>query len=290
MGRPTPAAAPQGRRILAGLIGRGIQESRSPLMHEAEGERLGLRYFYQSLDLDRLQLDDAVLPELMLAAERFGFAGFNVTHPFKQSVIRWLDELSPDAAAIGAVNTVVLRDGRRAGHNTDGWGFVSSFRRDMPAAALDRVVQLGAGGAGMAVARALLELGTRQLSIFDIDAARARSLAASLARTFGASRAEPTSDPEAAIAMAQGLVNTTPVGMAKYPGAPVALHWLREDLWVADVVYFPAATELLLAARSLGAPTLAGTGMAIFQAVKAFELITGMEPDADEMTRHFDTH
>jgi shikimate dehydrogenase len=275
--------------MLAGLIGRGIQQSRSPRMHEAEGMRLGLRYLYRLIDLDQLRLDDEALPELMLAAERFGFAGLNVTHPFKQSVIDHLDELSPDAAAIGAVNTVVLRGGRRIGHNTDGWGFAQSFRQDMRDVAVDQVVLLGAGGAGMAVARALLELGAGRLTIFDIDHARAQALAESLAAAFGAGRASVAADPRAAIEDAQGLVNATPVGMAKYPGMPVSLECLRGGLWVADVVYFPAATELLRAAGSLGARTLPGTGMAIFQAVKAFELITGVVPDAEEMARHFGT-
>ncbi len=288
MDRPN-AAATQGRRILAGLIGRGIQASRTPRMHEAEGERLGLRYLYQLIDLDRLQLHDAVLPELLLAAQRLGFSGLNITHPFKRSVIDWLDELSPEAAAIGAVNTVVLSRGRRIGHNTDGWGFAESFRRGMAGVPLERVVQFGAGGAGMAVARALLELGTRHLDIVDTDAARAEALAASLTQAFGAGRAAATGDAEAAVAGGQGLVNTTPLGMAKYPGMPVARPWLRPDLWVADIVYFPAATELLQAARERGARTLAGTGMAIFQAVRAFELITGVTPDADEMARHFDS-
>lgn len=281
------AAATQGRRILAGLIGRGIQASRTPRMHEAEGERLGLRYLYQLIDLDRLQLHDAALPELLLAAQRLGFSGLNITHPFKRSVIDWLDELSPEAAAIGAVNTVVLSRGRRIGHNTDGWGFAESFRRGMSGVPLERVVQFGAGGAGMAVARALLELGTRHLDIVDTEAARAEALAASLTQAFGAGRAAATGDAEAAVAGGQGLVNTTPLGMAKYPGMPVARPWLRPDLWVADIVYFPAATELLQAARERGARTLAGTGMAIFQAVRAFELITGVTPDADEMAGHF---
>ena len=286
MDRSDPGVT-QGSRILAGLIGRGIQESRSPRMHEAEGDRLGLRYIYQLIDLDRMELPDTALPELILAAQRLGFAGLNVTHPLKRSVTAWLDELSPDAAAIGAVNTVLLRDGRRIGHNTDGWGFAVSFRRDMAGAALDRVVQLGAGGAGMAVGHALMQLGARRLSVFDVDGARARALAASLDDAFGQGRAEAATDAEAAVAAAQGLVNTTPVGMAKYPGMPVARHWLRPDLWVADIVYFPAETELLKAAAGLGARTLPGKGMAIFQAVRAFELITGVRPDAGEMARHF---
>src|SRR5882724_1440491 len=115
--------------ILVGLIGAGIQSSLSPTMHEREGAAQGFRYAYRLIDLDVLGLTAAALPELLTSAERQGFAGLNVTFPCKQAVIEWLDELSPDARGIGAVNTVLLGDGRRIGHNTDCSGFAESFRR-----------------------------------------------------------------------------------------------------------------------------------------------------------------
>jgi shikimate dehydrogenase len=276
------------RRIVAGLIGRGIQASRTPRMHEAEGARLGLRYIYKLIDFDCLGLADQALPDIISAAGRHGFSGVNVTHPFKESIIAFLDELSPDAASIGAVNTVVIRDGKSVGHNTDCWGFAESFRRSMSGAGLDRVVLIGAGGAGLALSRALLDLGVARLTIFDLDRARAAALTTSLASTFGAMRVEETYDLAASVAKATGLINATPMGMAKYPGMPIAQDWLRPDLWVADIVYFPVVTELLREARAAGCRTLPGTGMAIFQAVKAFELITGVKPDAEHVARHFD--
>ena len=278
-----------GGAILAGLIGRGIRESRSPGMHEAEGARLGLRYRYRLLDLDQLHLDDAALGEFVHAAEESGFAGLNITHPFKESVVACMDRLSPEAEAIGAVNTVVLRQGARVGHNTDSWGFSESFRRGMNGASLDNVLLIGAGGAGRAVAHALLGLGAARLTIFDIVPAKAEALARRLAPAFGNDRLTATGNIEAAAREAQGVVNTSPVGMEKYPGSPLPVAWLRPDLWVADIVYFPADTALLRAARAGGCRTLPGIGMAIFQAVKAFELITGVAPDADEMARHFDS-
>ena len=152
MGDPTPG-------VLVGLIGAGIQASRTPAMHEQEGREQGLRYVYRLIDLQQLNLDVEALPELLLAAERMGFDGLNITHPCKQAVIPLLHELSGDARALGAVNTVVLRAGRRVGHNTDWWGFAESFRRGLPDARRGRVVQLGAGGAGSAVAHAALTLG-----------------------------------------------------------------------------------------------------------------------------------
>ena len=273
--------------VLAGLIGQGIGASRSPALHEREAAAQGLRLIYRLIDLDVLRLGPEALPELLTAAARLGFAGVNITFPCKQAVIAHLDELSPDAAALGAVNTVVFRDGRRVGHNTDGSGFAEGFRRGLPGEARTQVVQLGAGGAGAAVAHALLAEGTGQLAIADTDPARAAALATDLNARFGAGRAVAAADLAAALAEAEGLVNCTPVGMTKLPGMPLPAELLHKRLWVADIVYFPLETELLRTARALGCRTLDGGGMAVFQAVGAFRLFTGREPDAARMLRHF---
>ncbi|SFP43114.1 shikimate dehydrogenase [Geopseudomonas sagittaria] len=273
--------------ILAGLIGAGIQASRTPAMHEHEGDAQGIRYLYRLIDLDQLGVTSAALPELLDAAQRLGFTGLNITFPCKQAIIPLLDELSPEARGIGAVNTVVFADGKRVGHNTDCLGFAEGLRRGLPNVARERVVQMGAGGAGAAVAHALLQDGVQQLTIFDVEPARAAELAASLNASFGAGRAQAGSDLPAAMAEAQGLVNTTPVGMAKLPGLPLPAELLRADLWVAEIIYFPLETELLRAARALGCQTLDGGKMAVFQAVKAFELFTGRAADAERMMAHF---
>ncbi|EJF70046.1 shikimate 5-dehydrogenase [Pseudomonas sp. Ag1] len=275
------------RRILAGLIGAGIQASRTPALHEHEGDAQGLRYLYRLVDLDRLQVDTRALPDLLMAAEQMNFTGLNITYPCKQAILPLLDELSPEARGIGAVNTVVLCDGKRIGHNTDCLGFAEGFRRGLNDVARKFVVQMGAGGAGAAVAHALLGEGVERLSIFDMDAERARSLANNLNQHFGTGRAQAGNDLESAMAEADGLVNTTPMGMAKLPGMPVPLGTLRADLWVAEIVYFPLETELLRNARALGCRTLDGGNMAVFQAVKAFELFTGEVADAERMLAHF---
>ncbi|HEX2552609.1 MAG TPA: shikimate dehydrogenase [Microvirga sp.] len=285
------AAAPArdlGESVLVGLIGAGIQASRTPALHEREAAELGLRCLYKLIDLETLGLGAEALPELLTAAQRFGFAGLNITHPCKQAVIPLLDALSPDAEALQAVNTVVLRDGRRVGHNTDWWGFAESFRRELADAPRGRVVQFGAGGAGAAVAHALLTLGTGEVLVVDTDEHRAADLAAALQSRFGGGRAAAASDVAAALASADGLVNATPLGMAKYPGMAVPADLLRPDLWVADIVYFPLETALLREARARGCRTMAGGGMAVFQAVGAFRLFTGREPDPARMLRHFD--
>jgi shikimate dehydrogenase len=274
--------------VLVGLIGTGIQASRSPALHEAEGAAQGLSYQYKLIDLTRLGLAVDALPDLLTAAERLGFDGLNITHPCKQAVIRYLDELSPDAQALGAVNTVLLGGGRRVGHNTDWFGFAEGFRRGLPHVRLDRVVQFGAGGAGSAVAHAALTLGVRHLTLIDVDPGRARAVAERIdGGRIGGGRIGVGDSAAAAIATADGIINATPLGMDDHPGMAFPASLLRPDLWVAEIVYFPLETELLRQARALGCRTVDGGGMAVFQAVEAFRLFSGVVPDAARMRRHF---
>ncbi len=256
-------------------------------MHMLEGARLGIDYSYTLVDFDHAQLPPTAVGTVVQLAREYGLAGLNVTHPFKQSIIAELDELSSEAADIGAVNTVVFRAGKAVGYNTDCWGFAESFRRGMQGVSLGAVLLLGAGGAGKAVARALVDLGADRIDVFDLDSAKAGALAASIVSGACPARASAVHDLAEAAVQADGVVNASPVGMAKYPGSPLPVHLLRRELWVADIVYIPAETELLRSALALGSRTLPGQGMAIFQAVKAFELITGCKPDAAEMSRHF---
>jgi shikimate dehydrogenase len=273
--------------LRVGLIGAGIQASRTPAMHMREGAAQGLRYDYELIDLETLGLGVEALPGLVASAERRGFAGLNITHPCKQAVIPLLHALSDDARALGAVNTVVFEGSRRIGHNTDWWGFAESFRRGLPDVSRGPAVQLGAGGAGAAVAHAALSLGIGELAIFDVDQARAEAAAAGLSARFGAGRAMAGADLAAAMAAADGLIHATPTGMAKHPGLPLPAELLEPRHWVAEIVYFPLETELLRVARARGCRTLDGGGMAVFQAVEAFRLFTGVTPDADRMARHF---
>jgi shikimate dehydrogenase len=277
------------REFLVGLIGAGIQASRTPSMHMQEGAAQGFRYDYRLIDLERLGEGAEALPRLLADAEREGYHGLNITHPCKQRVIAHLTDLSDDARALGAVNTVVLRDGRRIGHNTDWWGFAEGFRRGLPDVRKDRVVQLGAGGAGAAVAHAALTLGVGRLEILDVEPQRAGQVVAGLEARFGKGRAVAGRDVEAAMKDADGLIHATPTGMKNHPGLPLPPHLLRPDLWIAEIVYFPLETALLREARALGCRTLDGGGMAVFQAVEAFRLFTGVPPDAERMRRHFES-
>ncbi|MFY3385369.1 shikimate dehydrogenase [Paracidovorax sp. MALMAid1276] len=273
------------RKVLVGLIGAGIQKSLSPALHEEEARHHGMRLHYQLIDLDRSASSVQELPALLAAARIMGYAGFNVTYPCKQAVIAHLDSLSEEAQAMGAVNTVVLRDGQLVGHNTDGSGWAWGFARALPGADLRRVVLLGAGGAGAAIAHAVLRLGAEHLSIVDAQPGRAAQLAADVNALYGP-RAE-AAEIRAAMATATGLIHATPTGMDKLPGLPLDAALLRPAMWVSEVVYFPLDTALVQAARAAGCRVSDGGGMAVGQAVGAFELFTGEPPDAARMDAHF---
>lgn len=273
------------RKVLIGLIGAGIQQSLSPALHEEEARHHGLRLHYQLIDLDRSASSVKELPTLLAAARIMGYAGCNVTYPCKQAVIPHLDSLSEEAQAMGAVNTVVIRDGKLVGHNTDGSGWAWGFTRALPGADLRSVVLLGAGGAGAAIAHAVLRLGAQHLTIVDAQPERAAQLAADVNALYG-HRAE-AGEVRAAMAQATGLIHATPTGMDKLPGLPLDLALLRPAMWVSEVVYFPLETALVRAARALGCKVSDGGGMAVGQAVGAFELFTGESPDAARMDAHF---
>ncbi|WP_244117292.1 shikimate dehydrogenase [Burkholderia gladioli] len=294
---PTPLAAPERPAgepadlapLRLGLIGAGIAHSRSPALHEGEAAAHGLPCRYTLLDLDRLGIGVDGLDGLLHRLEDEGWAGVNITLPCKQAVIPLLDEVAPEAAAIGAVNTVRFAAGRRIGYNTDAHGFGQGFRSGLPEARRERVVQFGAGGAGAATAFALLELGATRLALVDELPARAAALAAQLGRHFPACRIEAPGreQVDAALGTADGVVNATPVGTAHLPGSAVPLAALHAGLWVADVIYAPAETLLLRSARALGCQTLDGTHMLVVQAARAFELFSGCRADVTRMLERF---
>lgn len=273
--------------MLLGLIGAGIQRSLAPLLQEGEARAHGLRAHYQLIDLDTAGVGVEALPGLMSAVRVIGFDGLNVTYPCKQAVIPLLDELSEEARAIGAVNTIVRREGRLVGHNTDGAGWGWGLRRALPGAKLDRVVLLGAGGAGSAVAHAVLKLGAGRLAVLDTMQARAESLALRLNQLYGSAKASPATDIESALADADGLIHATPLGMEKSPGMPVPERLLRPPLWVSEIVYVPLETALVRAARRIGCAVLDGGHMNVGQAALAFELFTGLAADIGRMEAHF---
>lgn len=273
--------------ILCGLIGAGIQRSLSPALHQGEAAAQGMKLEYRLLDLDVLGLGAEALPRLLADARREGYRGLNITYPCKQAVMPLLDDVSDEARAIGAVNTVVIRNGTLSGHNTDGPGWGWGFRRALPRADLSHVVLLGAGGAGSACADAVMRLGARKLVIVDKEPARAAALAGRINDQFASGRAGAEDSIESALAGATGLIHATPVGMAKHPGMPFPERLLRRDLWVSEVVYVPLETELLKAARRAGCATVDGGHMNVGQGARCFKLFTGCDADVARMDAHF---
>ncbi|MGP9782472.1 shikimate dehydrogenase [Glutamicibacter sp. AOP12-B1-11] len=273
---------------LVGLIGDGVVPSLTPPMHEREADAHSLRYLYRPIDLTVLDRPGEDVGKLLKAGAELGFNAFNITHPCKQLVIEHLDEISDNAKAIGAVNTVLIKDGKFHGYNTDASGFGWAMATGLPGAALGKVLQLGAGGAGAAVAFALLDAGVKELFLVDPDISRASERAKELALHFPNASITPASPEEAPALLAKvdGLLNASPIGMHHHPGLPLDISGLHSRQWVADCVYRPVDTELITAARDLGCRVMDGGNMAVGQAVDAFGIITGLTPDAARMRAH----
>lgn len=271
----------------SGLIGRSILASRSPWLHEQEACAQGVALKYELIDFTQRELPDSALNATIAELRDAGFAGFNVTYPFKQQVIASLEALDDSARLVGAVNTVTIRDGQLIGYNTDMSGFRQSVVEGLEGAAMARVLQLGAGGAGAAVASALLSLGVGRLDIVDIDVARADALAVILADRFGSGRVAVRAPNDHATDEIDGVVNATPVGLNSNPGLPIDAARIQSRLWVADIVYFPLETQPLGMARAKGCRTLDGSGMVINQAASALEIITGLTANRDRMRSSF---
>jgi shikimate dehydrogenase len=277
-------------RILIGLIGANILGSLSPALFADAFAAAGIDGFYHLMDTDRLP--GRSLAQLLSSIKAAGFVGTNITYPFKLDAIPLLDEVDPEASQVGAVNTVAFApDGRTTGYNFDRLGFRRSFEESLGRSSAEgaTVVQVGAGGAGRAVAFALMDLGVALLVIHDRDGARANALMMDLATHYGASRCRVTSNLERDIAAADGVVNATQVGMRGFPGNPVPVSALKATHWAADVIYTPIETEFIRAAAGKGARVLNGGGMCVYQAVEAFRLFTGVEPDPARLHRAFAT-
>jgi shikimate dehydrogenase len=274
-------------KILTGLAGRDILASRSPWLHEQEAAAQGLDLDYTLFDFAARGWDESRLSGLLEEVEAAGYAGLNITYPFKLAIIPLLDDLSEGARQVGAVNTVSFAGGRRTGHNTDVTGFADSFRSGLHGAARAHVVQAGAGGAGSATALALLAEGVERVTVFDKDGLRLTTLVEKLQAEFGRDRAMAGSDIAFEMQSADGFLNATPMGMARYPGSPIDPALIKLRHWVADIVYFPLETQLLSDARKKGCRVLDGSGMVTSQAASAFEIFTRRPANSNRMRDAF---
>lgn len=274
-------------KLLAGLIGSGIQGSSSPQIHEDEAQALGLALTYRIIDFAAPKREPAFLESMLLAAESLGFSGLNITHPYKEDAFKLVDTLSEDAKNIGSINTIILREGKRHGDNTDWAGFAGNFKANLPDVKLDKVALVGTGGAGLAVAYAMLKMGAKELQLYDSNLEKANQLAAHLKVSFPQHTVGVAESAAKALANANGLINATPIGMLGVPGMPVAVNLLHPALWVADIIYFPLETDLLKAAKSAGCKTVGGGGMAVRQAAYSFRQFFDVEPNEERMLANF---
>lgn len=280
---PAIAIANRTKRVLLGLIGSPIAHSAAPAMHEAAARAAGIALHYHLIEVAGAGRDD--LAAMLDGVRRLGFSGVNVTFPYKEAVVPLLDSLSPEAAAMGAVNTVVAREGTLTGHNTDATGFATAYRalrrddRDAP------VAIIGAGGVGKAIGFALAGCGVTRLRLFDPERTRSEALAAQLA---GRAAVEIATSVEAAVTGVAGIVNGSPVGMLPNRDNPVPADLIRKSQWVADAVYHPLWTPLLKAAQKAGAVVMTGRELSINQAVDAFSLFTDLPASEKAIAEAFD--
>jgi shikimate dehydrogenase len=279
----TILTAKKSKRVLLGLIGSPIAHSATPAAQEAAARAAGIEAHYHLIDVAGAGRAD--LAAMLDGIRRLGFSGINVTFPYKEAVVPLLDGMSEQVAAMGAVNTIVVEDGRLIGHNTDASGFATAYRRlgrqddDKP------VAIIGAGGVGKAIAFALAGCGVSRLRLYDTDRSRTEAIAAALgarAQTIIADSAEEAAEGAA------GIVNGTPIGMLPDRGIPIEASAIHASQWVADAVYHPLWTPLLKAAQKAGATVMTGRELAIHQGVDAFRLFTGLEASEAVIGAAFD--
>jgi shikimate dehydrogenase len=267
--RPDAAAWPTATTRLAGVLGHPVEHSLSPVLHNAAFAEIGLDWAYVAFDVPEGRCADAIA-----GARVLGLRGLSVTMPHKRAAAEACDDLSPTAAALGVANTIVRRGGRLLGEATDGPGFVASLRAAGHDPAGRNCVLLGAGGAASCVAHALGEAGAARVGVVARRPAAAEEVMA-LAGAAGSLACA------ADIASADFVVNATSVGMGGTPGegaVPLGIDVdrLRPGQVVADLVYHPLRTPLLVAAEAAGATPVDGLGMLVHQAGLAFELWTGI--------------
>jgi len=270
---------------IVGLIGYPLAHSISPAFQQAALDHVGIDARYELWETER----DA-LAERVAGIRRPDCLGANVTVPHKELVVPMLDEIDPLAARIGAVNTIVNRDGRLCGYNTDMTGFARALREEGgfdPSGA--HVVLLGAGGAGRATTMALVQAKAASVAIFDIATERAQQLVEDLG-CRGETTLHAMAPEEETLAAATKrchlLVNCTPIGMRhskEEHDLPMPAEFIHPDMLVFDIIYNPLKTRLLAEARRRGARTLGGLPMLVYQGAASFELWTAGEPPLDVM-------
>ena len=262
-----------------GLIGKGISRSQSARLHVLLGRMCGMDVSYDYLDSDQIE-DFDLIKQLTTCSEK-GYAGVNVTHPYKTSARKLITPRKRLPAALGAVNTVVFREDGWRGDNTDFVGFMRGYKKQFGDAKPGTVLQLGAGGVGLATAFGLRGLGADKILVHDKDIARGEELVATLTAADEQAEFVGAENLSDAVRSADGLINCTPVGMNQYPGCPFDVDLLGGQKWAFDAVYTPVETAFLRTATKSGIEVMTGFELFFFQGIEAFEVFSGAEIDAD---------
>lgn len=271
-----------GRTSVFCIFGHPVEHTFSPGMHNAAFEKIGM---------DACYIPFAVRPDNLGAAAKaivpLGLRGLNITVPHKEKILPYLNELTKDAAMIGAVNTIEVRGERLIGHNTDGRGFLRSLREETSIRPKNKTVLIvGAGGAARAVGFNLALAGARDILLHDADAAKASALARDIGSGAGAhAESIDAASLVKAASEAMIIINATPLGLKKGDPLPLPQAAVRKSHLVCDLVYNPPDTALLKAARSQGAAVLRGIGMLLYQGVIAFEIWTGKKAPVETMRK-----
>ena len=262
-----------------GLIGKGISRSQSARLHVLLGRMCGMDVSYDYLDSDQIE-DFDLIKQLTTCSEK-GYAGVNVTHPYKTSARKLITPRKRLPAALGAVNTVVFREDGWRGDNTDFVGFMRGYKKQFGDAKPGTVLQLGAGGVGLATAFGLRGLGADKILVHDKDITRGEELVATLTAADAQAEFVSAENLSDAVRSADGLINCTPVGMNQYPGCPFDVDLLGGQKWAFDAVYTPVETAFLRTATKSGIEVMTGFELFFFQGIEAFEVFSGAEIDAD---------
>ena len=273
---------------MLGLIGTPVEHSKSPAMYNHCFQKFGLDWAYLAFDVPAERAGEAVA-----AIRTLHMRGANVTMPCKNAVIPFLDELTPAARAIQAVNTIVNEDGVLVGHNTDGCGYTQNLRRNGIEVAGKKIVLLGGGGAASAIAIQAALDGAAEIAVFNLRDAfwpRVEQGLKAIAQAapgcaISLRDLEDRTALKAAIDRCDILSNATRVGMAPYEDQSNITDgsWYRPDLVVTDVVYAPPETKMLREARAAGCKTCDGLGMLLCQGAEAFRLYSGLEMPVEEI-------
>ena len=277
-----------GTTTMLGLIGTPVAHSKSPAMYNHCFQKFGLDWAYLAFDIPAERAGEAVA-----AIRTLHMRGANVTMPCKNAVIPFLDELTPAARAIQAVNTIVNEDGVLVGHNTDGCGYTQNLRRNGIEVEGKKIVLLGGGGAASAIAiQAALE-GAAEIAVFNlrdtfwprVEQGLKAIAQAAPGCAISLRDLEDRAALKAAIDRCDILSNATRVGMAPYEDQSNITDgsWYRPDLVVTDVVYAPPETKMLRDARAAGCKTCDGLGMLLCQGAEAFRLYSGLEMPVEEI-------